>query len=545
VEIEGNIIDVFEEKIFTGRIEVERNRIKKITKINKELKEFITPGFVDAHIHIESSLLCPSRFAEVVVPHGTIATVSDPHEIANVLGIEGIKYMIEDAKEVPLKIFYTAPSCVPATAFETNGAELDAIALEEIFKLERIVALGEVMDFEAVINRDKYIMDKIQLAKKLGKKIDGHAPLLRGEKLVKYVSAGIETDHESVYYEEALEKAKLGMKIMIREGSTAKNMNELIRLAKEGYECFFVGDDVIVTDLIKGHLDLLLKKAVELGLDEIKALKCVTKNPVLHYNLPVGLLREGDIADFLVLNDLKNFKVEKVFIEGELVAKSDECLFKTKPKITGNTIKAELLKEDRLKINAKGKEALVNVIGVIEDQIITKHLTEKMEINNGEIKPDVSKDILKIVVVERYGYGNISLGFIKGFGLKNCAIASSIAHDSHNIIAVGDRDDLICKAVNMLILRGGGLSYSSDEEVDVLELPIAGLMSAEEPARVSMKLEKLHEKLYKKGSKLRNPYITLSFMSLLVIPELKIGDKGLFDVNNKKFIPLVKEVRNN
>lgn len=545
MEIEGNIIDVFEEKIFTARIEVKGNRIRKITKINKELKELITPGFVDAHIHIESSLLCPSRFAEVVVPHGTIATVSDPHEIANVLGIEGIKYMIEDAKQVPLKIFYTAPSCVPATAYETNGAELDAIALEEVFRLERIIALGEVMDFEAVINRDKYIMDKIELAKKLGKRIDGHAPLLRGEKLAKYVSAGIETDHESVYYEEALEKAKLGMKIMIREGSTAKNMNELIRLVKEGYECFFVGDDVIVTDLIKGHLDLLLKKAVELGLDEIKALKCVTKNPVLHYDLPVGLLREGDIADFLVLNDLKNFKVEKVFIDGELVAKDGECLFKTKPKITGNTVKAEVLKEDKIKVNVKGKEALVNVIGVVEDQIITKHLVEKIDIKNGEIKPDASKDFLKIVVVERYGYGNICVGFIKGFGLKNCAIASSIAHDSHNIIAIGDRDDLICKAVNMLILKGGGLSYASDEENNILELPIGGLMSAEEPEIVSTKLEKLHEKLYKKGSKLRNPYITLSFMSLLVIPELKIGDKGLFDVNNKRFIPIVKEVIDN
>lgn len=542
MEIEGNIVDVFEEKIYPAKIRIKGERIEKITKVDKEFSNFILPGFVDAHIHIESSLLCPSRFAQVVIPHGTVATVSDPHEIANVLGIEGIKYMIEDARQTPMKIFFTAPSCVPATAFETNGAELDAKAIEEIFKLDRIIALGEVMDFEAVINREDYIMRKIEVAKKLGKRIDGHAPLLRGEKLLKYVSAGIETDHESVFYDEALEKAKLGVKIMIREGSTAKNMNELIKIAFENYECFFVGDDIIVNDLLNGHIDALLRKAVELGLDPIRAIRCVTKNPVLHYSLPVGLLREGDNADFVISKDLKNFEIEKVFIDGNIVAIEGKSLFNVKPILTGNTVKASYIAPEKIKIKANGNKALTNVIGVIEDQIITKHLIEEIPITNGEIRPDNERDILKIVVVERYGYNNISVGLIKGFGFKNSAIASSIAHDSHNIIAVGDDDRLICESINMIIEAGGGLSLVSKYHKEILELPIAGLMSIEEPFKVAKKIEKLHNILYKLGCKLKNPYITLSFMSLLVIPELKIGDKGLFDVNKRQFIPVVKEI---
>ncbi len=541
MEIEGNIVDLFEDKIYSGSLEIKEGRIIKIKKFDKIFERYIIPGFVDAHIHIESSLLCPSRFAEVVLPHGTIATVSDPHEIANVLGIEGIKYMIEDSKQVPMKIFFTAPSCVPATVYETNGATLGVKEIEEIFKLERIVALGEVMDYEAVIERDPYVMAKIEIAKKLGKRIDGHAPMLRGEKLRKYVEAGIETDHESVYYEEALEKAKLGIKIMIREGSTAKNMKELIRLLDQGFECFLVGDDVLVNDLINGHLDYILRKAVlEFGIDPMKALKSVTKNPVLHYGLPVGLLREGDPADFLIVDDLRSLKIEKVFVDGKLVAEKGIALFKVEPKVTGNTMRANLLTEDKLKIRAKGKSTKVNVIGVVEDQIITKHLIEEMRVIDDEVKTDTSKDILKITVVERYGHGNISTGFVKGFGFKDCAIAASIAHDSHNIIAVGSDDKLLCKAVNMLIENGGGLSLASKEREDLLRLNIAGLMSPEEPKQVAEKLVKINEELYNLGCVLKNPYITLSFMSLLVIPELKISDKGLFDVKRREFINVVE-----
>jgi len=542
VEIEGNVVDVFEERIYPARIVIQGNKIKEIKRIDSEQRNYILPGFIDSHIHIESSMLCPSRFAQVVIPHGTVATVSDPHEIANVLGIDGIKYMIEDSKNTPLKIFFTAPSCVPATTFETNGAELDAKAIEEIFKMERIVALGEVMDFEAVINREPYIMNKIEVAKKLGKRIDGHAPLLRGERLVRYISAGIETDHESVFYDEALEKAKLGMKIMIREGSTAKNMQALIELAKD-YDCFFVGDDVTVNDLIKGHLDELLKKAVELGLDPIKAIKCVTKNPALHYALPVGLLRENDFADLVICSDINNFNVEKVFINGELVALNGESLFEINPIQIKNTMKTPIVIPEKLKIYAKGEIALVNVIGVIEDQIVTKHLIEEFKIKNGEIKADPDRDLLKIVVVERYGHGNISVGFINGFGFKDCAIASSIAHDSHNIIAVGDRDEMICEAVNMLIAIGGGLSFANKNQKEIVDLPIAGLMSIHPPKEVAKKLEKLHALLYKMGCKIKNPFITLSFMSLLVIPELKISDRGVFDVNKRSFIPLISSLR--
>jgi len=540
MEIEGNLVDLHNDTIYPCKITVENGIIKRIVKTNKEYNIFIVPGYVDSHIHIESSLLCPSRFAEVVIPHGTVATVSDPHEIVNVLGIEGIKYMIEDSKQVPLKIFYTAPSCVPATIYETNGAIISYKEIEQMFSYENVIALGEVMDYEAVINEDEEILKKIEVAKKYKKVIDGHAPLLRGEKLKKYISFGISTDHESVYYEEGLEKVKLGIKLMIREGSVAKNMKELINLLKEGYECFIVTDDILVSDLLKGHLDFLLNLAVtEYNIDPLKALKSVSLYPISHYKIPVGLLKEGDYADFNLIKNLKDFTPLEVYINGKLVAKDGNILFKFTPKITGNTVKASKLTPENIKIFSKKDKVKVNVIGIVENQIITKHLIEELDVINYEVKPNINKDILKIVVVERYGYGNISVGFIKGFGFKDCAIASSIAHDSHNIISVGTNDELIANAVNLIISNGGGLSFVSKEIQECLDLPIAGLMSYSEPLKVSEKLERLNYYLKLHGCKLNNPYITLSFMSLLVIPELKISDKGLFDVKNFKFIPLI------
>lgn len=543
MEIKANLVDIFEEKIYPAKILIEGNRISSIKKIS-EAENYALPGLVDAHIHIESSLLSPSRFAEVVVPHGTVATVSDPHEIANVLGIEGIKYMIEDSRNVPLKIFYTAPSCVPATIYETNGAKIGPKEIREIFNLERIVALGEVMDFIAVIKEEEEMLEKIRIAKELGKRIDGHAPLLKGDMLKKYVSFGIETDHESVSYEEAIEKALLGMKVMIREGSTAKNMKELIKLAKEGYDCFLVGDDVIVSDLIKGHIDYLLSLAVSFGLDEIKAIQCVSKNPVSHYKIPVGLLREGDPADIVITEDLKKFKVKEVYIEGSLVAKNGIALFKPKPKETINTMKVNKLRAEDLKIKIKANLIEANVIGVIENQIVTEHLREILKVEDNEIKSEQKKDVLKITVIERYGKGNKSIGLIKGFGIKDCAIASSVAHDSHNIISVGTDDDLIAKAVNLIIEKGGGLSFASYDRSEILELSVAGLMSIDDPLRVAEKLEKLHSLLKRHDCALENPYITLSFMALLVIPKLKISDKGIFNVEKQEFIPLVSKILN-
>jgi len=541
LEIEGNILDVFNESIYPAKIIIHENKILKIKKSTLEYKNYILPGYIDAHVHIESSLLCPSRFAEIVIPHGTVATVSDPHEIANVLGIEGITYMIEDAKNTPLKIFYTAPSCVPATIFETNGATLTHKEIEMLLKMNEIVALGEVMDYYAVINEDEEMLRKINAAKRLGKVIDGHAPLLRGELLRKYVSFGISTDHESVFYDEALEKAKLGVKIMIREGSVAKNFKELIKLVKENFECFFVTDDILVTDLLKGHIDLLLNEALKYNIDPIKALKCVSLYPVMHYKLPVGLLRENDYADFVIVKSLDNFSPEEVYINGSLVAKNGKALFTVSPKQTGNTVKANFLEENRIKIKTDKDEVKINVIGIVEDQIITKHLIENIKAKNGFAEADNEKDILKIVVVERYGKNNVSVGFIKGFGLKNCAIASSISHDSHNIVAVGDNDKLIVKAVNELILSGGGICLVNHDSKYLLPLPIAGLMSKENSNYVASQLNLLHEKAKDHGCKLKNPFITLSFMTLLVIPEIKIGDKGLFDVKTQRFISVFAE----
>ncbi len=539
MKIEGNIVDVVNEDIFPAEIDIRGNRILEIKKVNKNFNRFILPGFVDAHIHIESSMLCPSRFAEVVIPHGTVSVIADAHEIANVMGIEGILFMIEDSKNTPLKAFFTAPSCVPATPFETNGGTISEKEVEKLFELEKVVALGEVMNYEAVINGEKEMIAKIEIAKKYGKVIDGHAPLLSGKKLETYISYGITTDHESVSYEEAKEKAKLGMKIMIREGSNAKNMKDLINLIKEGYETFLVSDDILVSDLIKGHLDRLLSSAVELGIDPVKAIKCVTVNPVKHYRIPVGLLRKGDYADLIIVNNLKEFRVIEVYIEGKLVAKDGKATFNVRPKSTGNTLIAKPLELNMIKIRGEGKKQKVNVIGIIPDQIVTDHLIEELETKDGYLESDQEKDILKIIVYERYGHGNLSIGFIKGFGFKNCALASTIAHDSHNIVCAGSSNDLIVKAVNNLIEKGGGVCAVDKSNVEILPLPIAGLMSNEEANIVAENIEKIHEFLALHECRLTNPIITLSFMTLLVIPKLKISDRGLFDVEKQEFIPLL------
>jgi len=538
MKIEGNIVDVVNEDIFPAEIDIRGNRILEIKKVNKNFNRFILPGFVDAHIHIESSMLCPSRFAEAVIPHGTVAVIADAHEIANVMGLEGIKYMLKDSSTTPLKTFFTAPSCVPSTQFETNGGILSSKEISELFLNERVVALGEVMNYEAVVNSEKDIIEKIEVAKKFGKVIDGHAPLLRGEKLRKYVSYGISTDHESISYDEAKEKVLLGMKIMIREGSVAKNMKELIKIVNEGYESFLVSDDILASDLINGHIDNLLRLSVEYGIDPIKALKCVTINPVQHYKLPVGILKLNDYADLVIVDNLKNFSVKEVYINGNLVAKENKPLFSAKPATTGNTMKASPLTVERIKVYSNKNKVTVDVIGIIPNQIVTEHLVEEMHVKDGLLIQDSSRDILKIIVYERYGYNNLSIGFIKGFGLKVCALASTIAHDSHNIVAVGSDDYLIVEAVNELIKVGGGICAVDSKDKIILPLPIAGLMTDENAEIVAYKIKQINSFLKDHGCTLDNPIITLSFMTLLVIPKLKIGDKGIFNVISQQFIPL-------
>ena len=543
MKIEGNVVDVIKEEIYPAEVIIKGDKIAEVKKNKRKYENYLLPGFIDAHIHIESSMLCPSRFAECVVPHGTTSVITDPHEIANVLGIEGIKYMV--SARTPLRIFLTVPSCVPATPFETSGAVLDAEEIEKIMRWPQVVALGEVMNFVGVINEDEDVIEKINIAKRHGKKIDGHAPLLSGDALKKYIAHGISTDHECTTLKEAEEKAKLGMKIMIREGSASKNMEALIGLVNnEEYKekCFFVSDDRHPGDLIKGHMDEILRKAVALGVDPIKAIKMVSIVPSMHYGLDVGAIIPQKKADLVEVDDLKDFNVKRVFIDGALVARNKNALFSVAPKkIRKGFALKEITSEDLIIYSKEGKKAKVKVIDVIEDQIITKASSAILEVVDKKITSSIDKDVLKIAVVERYGHGNIGKGFIHGFSLREGAIASSVAHDSHNIVVVGTDDEYMAKAVN-IVAQEGGLVVVNEKEITKVELPIAGLMSTEKAEVVCKKLKEAHKHAKAIGCALESPFMTLSFMALLVIPELKLSDKGLFDSKRFRFVEVIEEM---
>lgn len=539
MKIEGNIVDVIKNRIYPGVITLKDKKIVNIKKVDAVFDSYISPGFVDAHIHIESAMLCPSRFAETVAPFGTVATVSDPHEIANVLGMKGIEYMIKDAKQVPLKIFFTAPSCVPATNFETTGANLDAQVVGEILQKSEVVALGEMMNFPGLIAEDDAVVEKIKAAQKLNKVIDGHCPALSGDELEKYASFGVSTEHEASSVAEAKEKIEVGMKMMIRSGSSANQLEGLIDLVKGGYEDgMFVSDDRHGEDLQKGHVNLILKKAVQLGVDPLVAIKMVTLNPVRHYKLPIGLLQKGDSADFVVLENLCDFVVLKNYISGELVAEKGKALFSPKPFeiSSGMNIRKKVAADFKIR---SAKDSWVRVIGVEEGQIVSKALKSKLKAINGELLADTNKDVLKIANCSRYGNNNIGKGFVGGFGLKKGAIASSVAHDSHNIIVLGTTDQDMAEAVNQVIEMNGGLVVVDGEDIVKLELPIAGLMSANKVEQVVSDLKKLHQKTKQLACQLSSPFMTMSFMGLLVIPELKLSDQGLFDVRKFDFTDII------
>jgi adenine deaminase len=539
MKLNGNFVDVTNRKIFPASVEIENGRITKIEKSDKEFNRFLLPGFVDSHIHVESSMLTPSRFTELAVVHGTTAIVADPHEIGNVLGIDGIEFMIKDSRQAPLKMFFTAPSCVPATPFETSGAILGSGEIERLMQLSDIVALGEMMNFPEVVNQDSEVMKKIETAKKLHKPIDGHCPGLSGNDLKKYVSSGITTDHECVTLDEAKEKMKLGMKIMIREGSSAKNMDELIELAKNpdtAKNCFLVSDDLHCDDLMKGHINLLLRKAISLGVNVFDAVRMVTLNPARHYNLQSGLLRVGDSADIAVVDNLKDFNVLETWINGKLAAKNGKTLFRVKRMKGKNTfdLRKKQPKDFEIKTDRKVSTE-VNVIDVVRNQIVTRKSVARLSVKDRKILPDAKRDVIKICVAERYGKNNMSVAFVRGFNLKQGAVASSVAHDSHNIIAVGAIDENIAKAVNAVREMKGGL-VAVDKDIVKVGLPIAGLMSNDDPNQLNKKLEKLFD--YSKKMCGFNPFPLISFLALLVIPELKISDKGLFDVNRFSFTNL-------
>ncbi|HRP57512.1 adenine deaminase [Agriterribacter sp.] len=532
-QIKGRIVDIWQQTIFPGIISLSGSKIQAIRKTADEDDElpFILPGFIDAHIHIESSMLVPSQFAKLAVVHGTVATVSDPHEIANVCGIKGVEYMISDGKKVPFHFFFGAPSCVPATVFETAGAELNAGEIEKLLQRDEIKYLSEMMNFPGVLTKDPEVMKKIAAAHKLNKPVDGHAPGLRGEQAKQYAGAGISTDHECFTKEEALDKLEQGMHILIREGSAAKNFGALVDLLNHYPEkIMFCSDDKHPDSLVEGHINQLCARAVDKGIDLFKILRAACINPVLHYKLEVGLLREGESADLILVKDLAGFEVLQTYIKGECVARNGKSLMRLAGSSAGRdavinrfSCSAKAVNDFRL-----AEPAGLPAIEALDGQLITNKWMEGKLLS----EPDIANDILKIVVVNRYQDAPVAMAFIKNFGLKKGAIASSVAHDSHNIVAVGADDLSICNAVNMIIEHKGGVSlWSGNSEPGnmILPLPVGGLMSNEDGYRVAGQYAAIDRAAKALGSTLSAPYMTLSFMALLVIPHLKLSDKGLFD----------------
>lgn len=537
ITISGNIVDVVNNEIYAGTIEIQKGKIVNIERSNEKFDNYILPGFIDSHIHVESSMLIPSEFARTAVKNGMVAVVSDPHEIANVVGLDGVNFMIRNGKQVPFKFYFGAPSCVPATTFETSGAYIGPLEIKKLMKRDEIKYLGEMMDFPGVISRDKHVIAKINIAKHYKKPIDGHVPGLVGEDLKKYINTGISTDHEAYTKEEAIEKIKLGMKILIREGSAAKDFDALSSLIEEYPDfCMFSSDDRHPNTLAEGHINLLVKRALALGYDKMKILKCACTNPVMHYNLDVGLLQVGDNADFIEIDNFENLNIKKTVINGLIVCTDGWSWVpkvKTKPINNFNT---KIKKVEDFNVEYTGKK--INIIEAINDQLITKKLIAEPKVENNKIISDIDRDILKITVINRYYNEKPSVAFIKGFGFNNGAIASSVAHDSHNIIAVGVSDEHIAKAVNMVIKNKGGLCVVHHNTEAILPLPVAGLMTNRGAFSVAEEYNKIERAAKSLGSELTDPFMTLSFMALLVIPDLKLSDKGLFDGKKFNFIKL-------
>jgi adenine deaminase len=539
----GQIVDILNQRIFPGTVHIAGGRISRIEETSSAPKTFLLPGFVDAHVHIESSMLVPTEFARLAVVHGTVATVSDPHEIANVLGTPGIRYMIDDASRSPLKFHFGASSCVPACGFDKSGAVLDAAEVARLLDDPSIKYLSEMMNFPGVLHDDPEVMAKIRAAHERNKPVDGHAPGLRGEGLKKYAAAGITTDHESFTYEEGLEKIGLGIKCLIREGSAAKNFEALYPLVGQHPEmCMFCSDDKHPNDLVVGHINQLVLRALAKGQPLFAVLRAACVNPVLHYKLDVGLLRAGDAADFIEVDNLDRFGILRTVINGRVVAERGQTALPRVPAAIVNQFRSPPRTAKEFAMPAPAATGQLRVIEAIDGQIVTGRVAVKAKIEDSQVVSDLANDVLKIALVDRYSGGTPAVGFIKNFGLKSGAVASSVSHDSHNLLAVGVDDESIAKAMNLLIEAKGGISAvgrAGGPDVEaVLPLPIAGLMSGEEGHRVADEYSRIDALAKQLGSKLGAPYMTLSFMALLVIPALKLGPCGLFDVEQFKPIPL-------
>lgn len=535
--VQGNIVDIQNRRIFKGEITIENGKISSIKESNHSVENYILPGFVDAHIHIESSMLVPSEFAKLAVLHGTIATVSDPHEIANVLGVKGVRFMLENGKKAPLKFNFGAPSCVPATSFESTGAVIDSDDIKEMMADPDIKYLAEMMNYPGVLFDDEEVLKKIQHAKDNHKPIDGHAPGLRGDDITKYISAGISTDHECFTYDEGLEKLQKGMKVIIREGSAAKNFEALIDLLPEHFEnIMFCSDDKHPDDLLIGHINQLCERAVAKEIDIFKVLQAACINPVKHYNLDVGLLQKGDDADFIVVEDLERFNVLQTYINGILVAENGKSFVESVDFEVLNNFDTDFKNIKDFEYESSAEK--IRVIEALDGELVTNEIEANSLIENGNLISDIKNDVLKMTVVNRYQNATPSIAFIKNFGLKEGAIASSVGHDSHNIIAVGVSDEMITKAVNLLIKNKGGVCAVTNTKEKTVSLPVAGIMSDKSGEEVGYAYAELDKMAKEMGSQLRAPYMSLSFMALLVIPSLKLSDKGLFNGDSFQFTSL-------
>jgi adenine deaminase len=541
----GHVVDIKGRRVFPGKVTIADGRIAAVEPMPAaELPEdaaYLLPGFIDAHVHVESSMLVPTEFARAAVVHGTVATVSDPHEIGNVLGIAGVQYMLDNAAQSPFKFYFGAPSCVPATTFETAGATITVAEVEQLLDDDRIRYLSEMMNFPGVLHGDPECLAKIGAAQKRNKRIDGHAPGLRGEDAARYVAAGMTTDHECFTKEEALDKIAAGCKISIREGSAARNFDALYTLLGEHPGmAMLCSDDKHPDELLTGHINALVRRAVERGIDVFDALQAACVNPVEHYGLDVGLLNVGDAADFIEVDSLAGFNVRRTWIDGQLVAEAGKASIPRVEPPVANQFVVTHVTPDHFGVTATAG-AKLQVIEALDGQLITKRLAVDPLVVDDLVVSDVRNDILKMVVVNRYRKAAPAIAFVKNFGLKNGAMASSVAHDSHNVIAVGVTDDDIAAAVNAVMDAGGGLSAVNHQDGDhwVLPLPVAGLMATGTCAEVARAYQELDAAVKDWGSPLRAPYMTLSFMALLVIPELKLSDLGLFDGGKFKFTPLL------
>ena len=534
--LSGSIVDVLNQRIFPGTIHVENGRITSVAEESVSETHLILPGLIDAHIHIESSMLVPTEFARAAVVHGTVATVSDPHEIANVLGMRGVDFMLSNAEQSPFKFHFSAPSCVPATPFETAGAELSAPEIETLLQRPDIVSLSEMMNVPGVLNDAEDVNEKLRLARIAGKVVDGHAPGLRGEAVKKYVEAGITTDHECFSLAEALEKLSLGMQVQIREGSAARNLDDLIPLLDEHYKnCMLCSDDKHPDDLAEGHINEMVKRAIAAGIDPLKVLWSASVTPVKTYKLDIGLLQTGDPADLILVDNFDNFQVRATYINGELLAENGTPKLGSQAVAPINKFEAKLQTPQLFGI--KSSQDQVPVIDVIDGQLVTKKYSWHPTLNSdGFIEPNIEEDILKIAVLNRYSLSKPAVALIRNFGLKEGAIASSVAHDSHNIVAVGTSNEDLAKAMNLIIQNQGGISAVTKKTEHVLPLPVAGIMSDDDAFRVGVSYGEMDDLAKEMGSQLGAPYMTLSFMALLVIPDIKLSDKGLFDGTTFQFI---------